>query len=599
MKNKISIFGVSLLVLIFLMSAVSAVTLANWNFEDSDLVVDSGTGTLTISDSRTATYPVGNAPSAVAAMSTTGWDVADRYIELAVSTLGYEDITLKLDEQASLTGPTAFQIQYSSDGTTFTNLGSTTSTVSAFTANPMHTFDFSSITALDNNANAEFRISVPTAATSASGTLRIDNLLIEGSTYVEPDFCSYDEGVSDNPGDLYVRIKDITVTEGFGDDEEWLLLDEVEVEVEIENKGDDDVDDVSIEWGIYNVANDEWVIEIDEEDEFNLKDGDEEKLTITFRVDDDDFELDLDELGDSYTLFVRATGEVDNDTNPKTCASDSEGVTIEEESDFVILDDIKVPEVVQCGAKVQITADVWNIGEDPQDDVTIIVFNKELGINEEFMIDEIDEFDNELMDLTFEVPKNAEEKTYSLRLTVYDEDHDIYENDYDEDRSIFSVFLKVEGNCGAVGPSEVLISANLESEAKAGKDLVIKATITNNGDELETFLVNVAGISQWASSYTVDKKNIVLNAGASTDVLFTFDVNKDASGDQGFTIELLSGNNQVITQPVSVVIEARSGLFGLTGAVTSGNAYLWGIGLLNIILIIIIIFVAVRIARRK
>ena len=52
------------------------------------------------------------------------------------------------------------------------------------------------------------------------------------------------------------------------------------------------------------------------------------------------------------------------------------------------------------------------------------------------------------------------------------------------------------------------------------------------------------------------------------------------------------------TQPVSVAIEERSGLFGLTGLVTSGNAYLWGIGALNVILVIIIIIVAVRVARR-
>ena len=157
MKSKIfSSLILSVLALVMLIGAVNAVTLAEWDFEDSDLIVDTGTGTLTISDSRTATYPAGNAPSDVASMSTTGWDVADEYIELDLSTSGYEDLTLKIDYQASGTGPTEFQIQYSSDGTTFTNLGSTTTIPSAFTANPMSTFDFSSITTIDNRAGNSF-----------------------------------------------------------------------------------------------------------------------------------------------------------------------------------------------------------------------------------------------------------------------------------------------------------------------------------------------------------------------------------------------------------------------------------------------------------
>ncbi len=403
-----------------------------------------------------------------------------------------------------------------------------------------------------------------------------------------------------------LEIKDIDFTNngGFGDDDEWFPFEEIEVEIDIKNDGDYDIDDIEVSWGLYDVDADEWIVDFDEEDEFNIKDGDIETFTVSFKLDDD-LDVDLEDLSsdtDNYRLYVVADGIIDDSDSSNngqdTCAFDYKSASIIIEDDFVVLDNIQLPEVAQCGADVQITANAWNIGEDDQEDITIIAYNKELGINEEFIIDDIEAFDKEPMDLTFEIPKDAEEKTYSIKLTIYDEDHDVYENDYDDDRAIFSVFLEVEGNCGAA-VGEVSISASLGSEAKAGKDLIVTAIITNNEDELKTFTVSAAGFTQWASSYTVDKTNLILNAGESVNVLFTFDVNKDASGSQAFTIGLISEDNQVTSQPVSVTIEERSGLFGLTGAVTSDNAYLWGIGFLNIILIAIIIIVAVRIARRK
>ncbi len=406
-----------------------------------------------------------------------------------------------------------------------------------------------------------------------------------------------------NPGELKVKSIDFK-NDGvngkeFGDDNEWFPLDEIEVEIEIENNGNEDVDDIEIEWGIYNIKSEEWVLDLDDEKDFNLKDGKDEILTVSFNIEDD-FDVDIDELddGEHYRFYVTATGDVDNETAPKTCATDFETSEIIIESDFVVLDNIDFPETVMCGDTVQITADVWNIGDNDQDDVSVDLIGKGLGLSKTVLIGDIDAFDNDEFSLTFIVPDDAEEKTYTLQFQVWDEDNDIYENDFDEDESEFSVPFVVEGGCGGVSGRDVSISASLQSGGQAGKDLVVRATITNDGDELDTFTINAAGFTQWASSYTVDRTSLVLGAGNSADVLFTFNVNKDASGSQSFTIELVSDDNQVTTQPVSVSIEGKSGLFGLTGLVTSGNAYLWGIGALNVILVIIIIIVAVRVARR-
>ncbi len=444
------------------------------------------------------------------------------------------------------------------------------------------------------------------------GTLNISLTVTE--VIVEPEefnFCEYDDGVSENPGELDVKIKDITVVQGFGDDEEWLLLDEIEIEIEIENSGDEDVDDISVEWGLYNVDDDEWAIEMDEEDEFNLKDGDEEKLIITFRVDDNDFDLNLDELGDNYILYVRATGEVDEGEKPKTCESDSEPIQIIIEDDFIILNDFELngfeseddslfPESVQCNSDIEITADVWNIGDSDQDDVYVIVYNKELGIiNEKIEIGDIDAFEDEKLVFNFKVPQDLEERWYNLEFRIYDEDDDIYENDYDEEEAEFLISLKAEGSC--ITEPQVMVTATLEFGGRAGQELVIKATVTNTRNNLVTYTLNPEDYNEWATLTSVEPSIIILEAGESKDVLITFNVNPSALGDKLFNIDVLSDDESVIKQSVSITIEKQGfNIPGITGkAISEGNWYLWGIGALNIILVVIIILVALRVAKKK
>ena len=390
----------------------------------------------------------------------------------------------------------------------------------------------------------------------------------------------------------------------FGDDDEWFPLDELEIEIEIENNGNDDIDDIEVEWGLYNTKSNEWVIELDEEDEVNINDDDKEIIDAEFNLEDE-LDVDLDKLnnGKNYRFYVIATGEVDDGASPttQTCAFDSKNVEVVLENDFVVLTDVQFPETVQCGENVQISAKVWNIGEDDQDEVKVEVHNNDLGLfHKTTEIGDIDGFDDDVYTFSFRVPNDAEEKTHSLRFEVLDEDFDVYENDFDDDESAFTLPFRVSGGCTGVSAEGVSVFASLESGGKAGGELVVKAIITNNDDELKTFTVNAEGFSGWASSFTADRTSLVLGAGDSTDVRFTFNVNKDASGSQSFTIKLVSEDNVVTTQPVSVSIEKRSGLFGgLTGSViSSGNAYLWGIGILNVILVLAIIMVAVRVLRK-
>ncbi len=410
-------------------------------------------------------------------------------------------------------------------------------------------------------------------------------------TFESSDFCEYN-----NQGDLKVTIEDIQVIQGFGEDNEWYAFDTIEVEIEVKNSGNEDIEDVVIEWGLYNPSSKEWTIDFDEEDELDIDEGDKETITFTFTLDDS-MDEDLEDLSEgNYVIYVRATGEIADGTyeGENTCASDSEEGELMLEKDFVVLANLDAPEVSQCDSEVRISGDVWNIGSKDQENVYITIYNKELGIDEEIEIGDLDSFESTDFDFMLQLPEDAQEKNYYFALTVYDEDDNVYESGDDEE-SKSTIGLTVQGNCAVAKAS---VTAVLESGGEAGKDMVVKAVITNTGKKAAYYSLNAAGYTEWASSASLDQSGFTLNAGQSQEVLITFKVNKDALGTNLFTFEVISENELVVSQPVQVEITKKTwSLFG--GNLFSGdNKYIWGIGILNLVLIVLIIIIAVRIARK-
>ena len=410
----------------------------------------------------------------------------------------------------------------------------------------------------------------------------------------------------ENPGHLKIDIEDITVIEGFGDDDDyWYPFDEIEIDLIVESDTYD-IEDIEVEWALYTESG--YKLADDKEKDFDLDDGDDRELTISFKLDNRLSKLE----GEGKLIFyVKATGEIDDDAygddKDKTCYEDSQSVELITNDDFMILDDfqfngfklgesMELLEPISCGTELQITADVWNIGDDDQDDVYVIIYNQELGINQQIEIGDINAFDSEKLEALINIPSDAEEKWYTLRFTIYDEDNEIFENKKD-DLSEFEIFIKIEGNCIE---SIVSVYANLESGGKAGQELTVKAIITNLGNELVAYNLEISGEDEWASSVELSQSTIILDAGESKEVLITFDVNKDALGEQLFNIEVLEGEELILAQPVSVSIEKAGFSFpGITGGVISkDNWYLWGIGALNVILVLIIISIALKVMKK-
>ncbi len=404
-----------------------------------------------------------------------------------------------------------------------------------------------------------------------------------------PDKITACSAIGTHGNDLRIEIDDLQVTEGFGDDTEWLPLDEIEVQIKVENDGDEKIRNIEVRWGLYDKVNDKWYID-EKENDFNLGDGDDKTITITFKLDEDIDELDE---GD-YVFYAWANGEIDDVDDTNVCASDSQNIDMIIENDFVILDSIQVPETARCSSEVELTADVWNIGGDDQEGVYVLINSRDLGvINKKITIGDVDAFDSAKLSTIINIPKVEEGKFYQIDMHVYTEDNEVYQNDFDDDDAKFQTAIKVQGNCEDV-PSAT-VSATLQSGGKAGEPLVVKSIVTS--EESGTYVLKVTGYTDWATTDTTQFP-LVLTANTPKDVSLTFNVNEDASGSKTFNLELLSGTETVLTQPVSVSIEESSSGFSFGNLNFGGNAYLWGIAILNVLLVIIIIIVAIKVAAK-
>ena len=184
-------FNLICAVLIFLAAneAARADELAVWNFNDSNLNVDHGNGTLTsnlvVANILFAAGTTNNARAgdiagqALSLQGGTGVANNGRNLTFNISTLGFSNIVVSFATQGTSTGFNSNQFQYSLDGINFVDFGAPYVPLSAFGSLPV-VFTLSSILGLNNNPTAAFRI-VFNGATSSTGTNRIDNFVIEGT----------------------------------------------------------------------------------------------------------------------------------------------------------------------------------------------------------------------------------------------------------------------------------------------------------------------------------------------------------------------------------------------------------------------------------
>jgi hypothetical protein len=186
--------------LAFAATTAQAQVIAQWTFETSvpntagPFAPEVGSGSALGFHAGASVYtsPAGN--GSPHAFSSTNWAIGD-YYQFQSSTIGFSGIKISWDQTSSNTGPGRETLQYSTDGTTFTQFGSELTilanaspnpTWNSSTASPIYTFSFdlSSLSALNNASAVYFRlvdsstISANGGTVAPTGTDRVDNFTI-------------------------------------------------------------------------------------------------------------------------------------------------------------------------------------------------------------------------------------------------------------------------------------------------------------------------------------------------------------------------------------------------------------------------------------
>jgi len=401
-----------------------------------------------------------------------------------------------------------------------------------------------------------------------------------------------------------LEITDVKIDNRDGDDEEWGALDKIEIEVEVSNNGDDKIKDVFVELGLFNSDGKNIVKDLDRLDNKkidlgSIKDGDEDVATFTFTIP-------ADFKDESYKLVLKAYSDDIKEENlctAKTSDLDNEfyqtidGVREEDEEKQVIFDNIQVsPSIAKCGERVQITGEIFNIGDqDYEDQVRITLFNQELGLNQEKIVrEDLDIGESEVVEFEFNIQSETAEKLYTLEFrTYYDYDTDDDEYDVVSDDKFLTTF-RVEGDCEVVRKA-VQITADFDSEtpnAVPGKQMIVNANVKNTGDTELTYTISVSGYSAWSSLVSIEPQTVTLSPGDSREVSIVLEVNADASGEKEFTISV-SHEGQVLKnlEVRTTISKEKDAELGPVVSHLKDNWFIYLIILVNIILIIAIILV--------
>jgi len=191
--RRLSLASLALLFCFFSAAAVKADVIAVWNFNDSNLIVDRGQGTLTTTanpanimflpgtDFEASTIPIGD-PAGLALAFQAGTNLQNNgmIVEIHVSTLGFENVAISWAWQRNDTGFNDDVIRESFDGTTFQGFSFSSIQTNFFGGH--HTSYFAGHPA-GNNPFFALRITL-SGATSEAGNIRFDNIVVTGTQIV-------------------------------------------------------------------------------------------------------------------------------------------------------------------------------------------------------------------------------------------------------------------------------------------------------------------------------------------------------------------------------------------------------------------------------
>ena len=513
---------------------------------------------------------------------------------LYVEPLAAPTITATLDSEAKIGEEVTITASITNNDITgdfTTSLSDISSWAESITITP-------STTSIDKDATENITIKfTPTSAGSKSFDI---NVLMDGETYSQPVSINIETSSPPTTTALTcsagtvgtLKISDFEINNlGKGEDEEWELLDEIEITVDIENTdNDNDVKDVMVEIQILNNIGEDVTNDFDftdkEIDLGKINNDEEERATFTI----DELPADLDD-GD-YRIYIKAYQDNDEEIH---CVSQSNQLSdttyqsidiVRDEDPAVIIKENFQQISASCGSKgVQATFSVYNLGSDKEEKILVTLYNHELGIDKKFVINDLKSGKRKEVTLMFDVPEELPNSYYDLDVMTYfdyDEDEDelnILSYDENSDDTLdddYVVKLEVL-SCTAPKPT---ITASLDSDSEVGKELIITATIQNTGKD-GNFVISASGYESWAELISIEPQALSINENGVGTVIIKLNPTKE--GIQTFKINSIV-DGQLTEQQVSVNIAKKTGLFGpLEGALLYVT--------IAIIVILVLIFV--------
>ena len=413
------------------------------------------------------------------------------------------------------------------------------------------------------------------------------------------DFCE----MNGTTGDL--RISDVTFSNmGEGEDEDWYLLDNVEIEVEVENMNNDNP--------VRNVVAEIKVLDSNGNDvtgEFGFTDDrinmntirDRDSKDVTFKIPEVPANLD----SGNYKVYIKAYS--DNDEEHQCVAKSPElnkeyyqDIEVTRENDPSVIIKQDSPKVsASCGDKnVEIPLSVYNLGSDREKSILVTIKNSALGVNDKILIEDLRS--GKRKDITFfvNVPEQLQKSSYTLDIrTYYDYNHgedkmdelSYGENSYDDLDKTFSTRLDIL-SCKSPAPT---VSARLDSNAIVGKNLIVHAVIANNGED-NNFIISASGYDSWANLVSITPQSMEIAKGGTKEVTIT--LSPKVSGAHSFKINTIV-DGDVYNQSLSVNIAEKQGILNWVNDKIGTNTFYVIVTLIAIVILLFLIVVVAILKR--
>lgn len=426
----------------------------------------------------------------------------------------------------------------------------------------------------DADTNADFETYDGVVTVRDANSPDMDTVAL--TVIIAPDVCDSGE-VGD---DLILEIEDPD------DNEEFEPGDTITIKANVQNVGDDDIR-TQIEAFLFT---DKGQIGNAASETANIENGDEDDFTLSLKIPLDSRKIDED---DDFTLFVKA---FDDDQEQLNCVQQRKSIQIKLTAHKIVIDPAGtkfLPSMASCGDTVVANVHVVNIGKKDNDHVTLMLSNKELGIQKQsdtFTIEAFsaEEDNDEVRQFTVNIPEDASNKKYFFSLTAN------YEGGTASEQLPLEI-ISCQSTESLIRQGEVLaVVAPVESSfsAKQSSIISVPVKVKNNVPTKQTFIIDLTNVGDFGVSAP---KTVLLNSLQETTVFLDLQVNDNAEpGIHTGVIEVRLEGMTVASETVAIEVQEREGQQDLS--FTSVYAAIpIGVWIVLIIIVIGVLIITIRI----